>query len=90
MAIVTGWGIQMVRLCSWRSEAGLRMVGIKRARNATTAAWRHQFGSVARTWKAVHAEATELIAVWTMCRLIEASASYLVAQGDWHVAGEDK
>lgn len=74
--VIEGWGIGMVRLLSWQSEARLRAVGLSRARNATPAAWRQQFGSKARTWAAVEAEATELIAVHTVARLLETCFMY--------------
>lgn len=75
MGVVQGWGIQMVRLLSWQRQARMAQKGLKLT-PATTAMWRHQFGSAARTWAAVEVEATELIAVWTMCRLMETAYMY--------------
>lgn len=77
MGVVQGWGLQMTRLAAWQRGAAFKVrTGMVMAPNQTLPQWRHQMGSKATRWSQVEREAEELIAVWTMCRLMETALMY--------------
>jgi len=75
MGVIAGWGMGMARLAAWHRAAQMNQGPLKLPRY-TLAGWRHQFGSTATRWRQVHQEATELIAVHTMARLLETCYMY--------------